>query len=296
MKLHDERKGVIALVILAFGFGLVAISARYLSYSFTLFQQLYLSIGVAFLFGIPIFGRKLRISKITKIPHKDWALLFSRVILGYLLGASLYRQSLVLTKVSNVVFLQSIPFGAIIGFTLFREKISAKKILFIALAFIGAVLISVKDLSHLLTFGSGEFLALISGAFFSLSYTLRKWQSEFLNNEETTQLLFLIAFIILFVISIMNHEGLPHFNWNGIILIALLFTGLLNTINLFLTNYGYQRVPVVLATNILMLEAVFGTVLALIFYKELPNLKELLGGILIIVSVIQMNKVEEKEK
>ncbi|MBI4009266.1 DMT family transporter [Candidatus Roizmanbacteria bacterium] len=296
MKLQEERKGVLALVVLAFGFGLIAISARYLSYSFTLFQQLYLSIGVGFIFGLVIFNRKVDYAKIKKIPRKDWLIIFSRVIIGYLFGASLYRESLVLTKISNVVFLQSIPFGAILGFILFKEKATFSKILFLTIAFIGAVLISVKDYSQIFSFGRGELFSLISGLLFSLSYVLRKWQTKFLNNEETTQLLFLVGFIVLFVVSIVNHEGLPVFNWNTLMIVALLVTGFLNAVNLFLINYGYQHVPVVLATNILMLESVFGTILGFIFFKEVPLLKEFLGGTLIIASVIQMNRLEENEK
>jgi drug/metabolite transporter (DMT)-like permease len=51
----------------------------------------------------------------------------------------------------------------------------------------------------------------------------------------------------------------------------------------------------VLASNILTLESVFALILAFIFYKELPTMKELIGGIIILGSVIGMNQLKEKE-
>lgn len=294
MKSEVQTKGFLALIIVSVGFGLIAVSIRYLSYSFSLFQQLYLTVGTAFIFGLFIFYKKLNFSKITKIPPRDWLILFLRVIIGYLFGASLYRESLVLTKISNVVFLQAIPFGALLGFLLFKEKVTVKKVLLLTIAYVGVVLISVKDYSNISSFGLGELFSIISGLLFSLSFVMRKWQTNFLNNEETTQLLTFFGFIILFGASLLIGESFPVFRWSNIIIGAVIFTGFLNAINLYLLNYGYQHLPVVLATNTIMLESVFGTLLAFIFYKELPNIKELLGGILIVVSVIQMNKLSEK--
>ena len=64
-------------------------------------------------------------------------------------------------------------------------------------------------------------------------------------------------------------------------------------LNIYLINYGFRHVHAVLASNILTLESVFALVLAIIFYRESPNLKELVGGIIIIASAIGMNRVEK---
>lgn len=292
MKLSNKTRGISALIALTFGFGLIAIAARYLSYHFTLFQQLYLTIGTAFIFGLFVFNKNLHVRKIKNIPAKDWLIIFIRSSLGYLLAASLYRESIVLTKISNVVFLQSIPFVAILGFLFFKEKVTNKKILFVSAAFLGSVLISVKDYSNIFIFGKGELFSLISGFLFGLSFAIRKWQTDFLNNQEITELLFFVSFLLLFAASLISGEKLPNFNWSFLILLIILINGFINTVNLFLVNYGFQKVPAVLASNILTLESVFGTILAFIFYNEIPSFKELLGGTLIIFSVIQMNQLE----
>ena len=293
-KLTSNQKGVFALVILAFGFGMIAITARYMSSYFTLYQQLYVSVGVGFIFSLFIFPKSLTPDKIKKVSSKDWLIIFIRIFVGYVLGAGLYRESLTLTKISNVTFIQSIPFAAIFGFIIFKEKATINKIVFLLLAFLGVILISVQDYSSISSFGRGELLSLISSAMFSLSYISRKWQSDYLNDKEIAQVLLFIGTIILFTVSILKGEGLPIITWQGLLLTSIFFTGFFNAINIFLINYGFKNVKTVLASNILTLEAFFALILAFTFYKELPNLKELIGGILILVSVIQMNKLEEK--
>lgn len=72
---------------------------------------------------------------------------------------------------------------------------------------------------------------------------------------------------------------------------VILVAGLFNVVNLFLTNYGFQKVNAVLASNILMLEVVFAVGLAIFLYQEIPTLKELFGGFLIVASAYQMNKI-----
>jgi len=62
-----------------------------------------------------------------------------------------------------------------------------------------------------------------------------------------------------------------------------------------LTNYGFQKIEAVLASNILTLESFFAIILGFLFYRETPLAKDLLGGIIIIISVIAMNKLEAKE-
>lgn len=294
MKYSQQAKGIIALILLSFGFACIAISVRYLGTTYSLLQQLYITLGVAFLFSLLFFPTSLPITKLRLIPIKDWAVIFFRVIFGYLFGASLYRESLELTKISNVTFIQSIPFAGLFGFILFKEKFSFKKLLLLLLAYVGILMIFIKDYSSVPTFGKGELFSFISAALFSLSFLSRKWQSDVLTNQEITQILLFLGTIILFVVSIIFGESLPTFHLEPMLLLAIIFTGFFNTINIFLINYGFKNVKAVLANNILTLEGVFALALAFMFYKELPNLKELLGGMLIIGSVILMERVEEK--
>ena len=292
MRLSKQSKGVGALVLLAFGFGVIAITARYLSYYYTLFQQLYLSVAIAFVVSLFIFPRTLSLRKIKSIPRRDWKIMFFRVVIGYLLGASLYRQALILTKISNVTFIQSIPFAGVFGFILFKEKFTLQKAMLLAVAYAGVLLIAVKDYSSIFSFGKGELFSFISSALFALSYVSRKWQTNFLNDKVITQVILFIGTIVLLITSLAAGEGYPTLSWQAILFLSLFFTGLFKAINIFLINYGFRNVKAVLASNILTLEAIFAVILAFIFYRKLPTLKELFGGTLIIGSVIQMNRLK----
>jgi drug/metabolite transporter (DMT)-like permease len=123
----------------------------------------------------------------------------------------------------------------------------------------------------------------------------RKWHSSLLNNKEITSIIFFISAIAVSITSFVAGDGLPVGHWTWGLLGAVLGAGLFNVINLFLTNYGFQKVDAVLASNILTLESLFAVILGFIFYREMPGLKEIIGGLLIVGSVVLMNQVDSKK-
>ena len=295
-RMTENNKGVASLFLLTFGFGLIAVVVRYLSDFYTQYQQLYLTVGSGFLFSLVVFPLSLKPNRLRSIPTKDWLIMLMRVTFGYLIAGFLYRQSITLTKISNVVFIQGIPFAGIYGWLFFREKFTYKKLALLLLAYCGVLLVSVKDYSTILSFGRGELYSLISAALFSFTFVSRKWQTKFLSNQEITQLLLFLGTLILFAASIIGGEGLPTINTQLLVLLSVLVVGFLNATNLLLINYGFNKVNAVLAGNILTLEGVFAFILAYLFYRELPSSKEILGSTIIVLSVLAMNKLDSKEK
>lgn len=292
MKLSDKQKGILALVGLAIVYASMGIFVRYLSLSFAFFQQIYLRLFTAVVIGFLIYNRSLNYQKLKKIKPEEWLLLIFRATTYYLLGLALYTKSILLTKISTVSFIGSIPMTAILGMLLYREKITYKKVAFLLLSFIGVVIISVKDFSSIFDWRLGELLALISVIFTSLSIVLRKNQSKLLSNNEMSQIIITIAFIMLFFTSFFAKESLPLTGWNTGSMLIVIIAGLANTIMIFLTNYGFEKIQTVIAANILTLEMFFAVLIGLMFYREIPSLKEIFGGVLISFSVIQMNKLE----
>src|SRR5258708_6440344 len=290
----DRKKGVVALVVLAFVFASMGLFVRFLKTDFTILQQTYLRIIDAFLLGMILFYKDLDFFKLSKISKKEWVIILFRTIAVYVLAVTLVSQAVVMAKYSNVSFIEALPMTAILGFIFLKERVTLQKIIYILLGFSGVVLIAVKDYSHLFTWRQGEVLALIACAFFAISYIARKWQGSLLNNKEITVLMFFFASILLFVTSIfLFHEPLPRpTSWSGIIFLIILVGGFFQVVNLFLTNYGFQKVEAVLASNLLMLETVFGVLLGFLFFREIPTLKELIGGLLIVFRAYQMNKLD----
>ncbi len=291
----EHQKGVLSLILLSLVFASMGLFARYLSTGFVLLQQVYLRVLAAFILGLIFFWKDLDFKKIKKISAKEWGLLIFRSATMYLFGVTLFTQAIILTKYSNVSFIGALPMVAVLGTILLKEKLTTNKLILIVTAFVGVILIAVKDYSHLFVWGNGELIALVSTFAFALSYIGRKWHTNLLNNKEITLLTFFISFIMIFVTSIVAGQGIPLTGWNWGLFVAVLGAGLFNVINMFLTNYGFQKVEAILASNILTLESVFAIVLGFLFYKEIPVAKELIGGLVITLSVLGMNKVEASE-
>lgn len=295
-KKTDKEKGILALVVLALVFASMGLFARYLATSFSTYQQVYLRLIAAFILSSLTFRNQIDWQKFKKVSKKDWGVILLRAISYSLFGIALFTQAIIITKYSNVSFIGSLPMTAVLGFILIGETFTWKKAFWVLIAFLGVMLISVKDYSHLLTWGHGEVLTLISTVFFSLSYVARKWQSDFLNNKELTVINFVFASLVVFLVSVFRGEGLPIIGWSWGVLVAVLGAGLFNVFNIYLTNYGFQKVEAVLASNILTLEALFAVILGFSFYREVPLIKDLFGGVVIISAVIAMNKSEAKKQ
>src|SRR3989339_459652 len=291
MKLSNKQKGILALIGLAFTYASFGFFTRYLSVSFGFFQQLYLRLFAGLIIGFLIFGKNFDFSKLKKITLNEWLLLIFRAAAYYLLGAALFNKAILLTKISTVAFIGSLPMTAILGFIILKEKISSQKIFYLSLSFIGIIIISINSFSDF-SFGQGEILALMSCIFASLSIVFRKYQTKLLNNVEITQIQIFFASIFILIASLLTKEGMPINNWNESVLFIILLSGLANVLMIFFTNYGFEKVKTSIASNILTLEMFFALLIGFIFYRELPNLKETLGGVLILFSVIQMNKLE----
>lgn len=98
-----------------------------------------------------------------------------------------------------------------------------------------------------------------------------------------------------FIVSLISGEGIPIINFNIENLIAIILVGLFNVVGLWLANYGFQNVKIVIANNILNLEVLFAIIIGFVLYKEVLSFKEILGGVIIIFSVLWMNKLESKK-
>jgi drug/metabolite transporter (DMT)-like permease len=291
----ERKKGILALILLALVFASMGLFVRYLQTDFTLLQQTYLRIGAAFILGYLLFFKDIDLGKLAKVPKKDWVVILLRSVSLYVLAVPLVSQSILTTKYSNASLIGGLPLAALLGFIILKEKATVPKILYLTLAFVGVALIGVKDITNIFVWGRGEILALLANFFFSLSYVLRRLQSDVLNNKEIAVVIFFISTILLLVTSFFFGESVPNpMAWTPILITAIIFAGLFNVANLFLTNYGFQKVEAVLASNLLTLETVFAIMLGFMFYQEVPSLKEFIGGVIIVYSVWQMNKITEK--
>ena len=290
----EKNKGLVALIGIAFIWSLMAMLPRYLSTTLPLFQQVYLRFFCAAIFIAIIFRKQIDFRQIFSGSIKDYWPIFLRTLFYYYLGVTLYTQAVIVTKISNASFIGALPLMAVLGFILFKEKVTANKVWLIILSFIGALVISVQDFSHMFVFGWGELIALASAFFCSLGMLARKWETKKFNNAGSSFLVMMSATIMVFITSLLAGEAVPVRIPNGTIM-ALLLGGLFNTALVNLMSYGMRRVKGVLASNLLQLEVPLTVLLALGFYQEMPMLKDLFGGSLIFAAAFLMNRLEAKE-
>lgn len=287
----DSKKGVIALVLLAWVFATMGVLARYLDASFDLFEQTYLRIGLAFLIGAVIFGRSITVTKLKTLPYRDVLVLIFRSVCLYT-GVVLFTEGLLHTKLSNASFVAALPLLPLFGYFFLKEKIKLKTIMYILVGFLGILLIGVRDFTQL-SFGYGEFMALLSVIAFDFSYVGRRWHSNHLNDKESAVFMFAVGALFLFVSSILAGESLPATReFTPWIIGTLIVAALFNILNLTLTNYGFNKVKVAVAGNILTLETVIALGYSIFLFQETPILQELVGSILVLLSVWQVNKLE----
>ncbi|MBM3283064.1 DMT family transporter [Candidatus Gottesmanbacteria bacterium] len=291
-QIPNRSKGILAFVFLAALYAGTGVVTRNLSHYFTIFQQTYLRTLIAFILGIFFFRKKLHLEKIKKISLSEWLLLTGRSAAMFVFGATLWVKATTITKLANVTFLDALPITATLSFLFLGEKATLKKIFYLAMSFLGVIILSVKDYSSLSSFGYGEFLVAVSGFFFAFRNISRKWHSKLLNDQEITQLMFIFGILMLFTSSLIFGETFIMPKWNWEIIILLFIGGFIMAANLFLTNFGFAHLSAVLGNNILNLEAVFGILFGFLFFGEISSIKELLGGILIVTSVVKMNQLK----
>lgn len=291
-QLSERQKGIIALFILVIIWGIIPIVPRFLNISFKLFQQVYLRLFLGFILSLLLFSKKISIKKIITASKLDLFLIIFRATSYYLLGVVLNTQAILLTKISNVTLIGAVPITSLLGFIVLREKISFKKIALVCLSFVGALIVAVNNFSYF-SIGFGELLALLSSLFISLSLISRKWQTKHLNDQETATLVLLISAAEIFVASLISNEGLPLHNWSFNTVGFLIAGGILIAGTSYFSNYGLARVDAVLSGNILMLEPVLASLFAFLIFKEMPLPKEIIGGLIIILSVVLMHRLEK---
>lgn len=292
--LTERGKGILAIISLAIIYGIIPLILRYFS-AFDLFQQIYMRLFIGFIFTVALFYKRISFKKIYRLPLRDKSWIFVRTLFYYGIGAPLYVQAVLITKISDVVFIDSLPMVSILGFILLREKVTWKKVFFVCISFLGVFIISLQGNSGKITFGFGELLTLISTIFVALGLISRKWLKNSLNDYETTAFMLFFATIQIFIISLFAGVSFAANGFSLGIIIALLASGVLLSILTFFLNYGFARVDAVLSGNILSLSSVVATILALFFYKEVPTVRELFGGFLILLSAFLLDRVERKK-
>ena len=291
---NEKNKGILSLILVAGSTAVVAVVARFLSEYLNAYWQLFCRVSIALLLTVVLFRSKINIENVKNASKKDLWLLILRSA-AHFAGIVLWVTAVPMTKLFTVTLIDSVPFSAILGWIMMKEKLSAGKLLWTAVTVLGVILVSLKSVGENLTFGTGELLLVISGFSLAFRSVSVRWHHQKLNDWELTSVILLLTTFLLGAVLFIRGENVP----SGIVLpnvISLTFIGgVINVINLYFSHYGYRQIEAVLAGNILQLEILFGLVIGFLIFAELPNFREIIGSAVLIFSIYKINKLY-KEK
>lgn len=290
-----KTKATLAIVGVSLIYASVGIPVRVLAIQLTLLQQLYLWLFTSTLFSYLFFRNRIRWYSLRRLSLRDMVLIVCRALAFYTIGYSLYSLGITTAKYSSVAVIYAFPMLAVLGPLLLGEKLTTPRVIAVGGAVIGALLIGLKDASTIGSFGIGELATLMSVFFFATAIVARKWQTDKLNDYEITFLMFIVAAATTFLISRLLGEPTPIITGNISTIVAIAAIGVMNTFALLFTNYGYKHLEVITAGTISYVDTVFGIIISILLYKEVPTLKEAFGGFLIVASALFIHRIANRK-
>lgn len=192
------------------------------------------------------------------------------------------------TAVASSILSQSIPlFTFIISVLLFKEQISFKKWLCILLGLCGAVLVVSGD--HGFGMPSPYSLLIVLAAIaWGLYFNLYKKFA--LNYDALSMMCYIIWFGTLPLLFYSAHlpSEILHATWQANMSVVLL--GIFPSAMAYvLWGYVLKNMPLTIASNFLYCSPIVAMSLAVLFLNEKPSIIVLLGGVIIVGSLVWMN-------
>src|SRR5580692_11821283 len=101
--------GILALIILAAGFGIMPVLAHYLGQGLGLYEQWYLRYAVSLVVALVVFWKKVNLKKFLNLPIQEWRVLLFRILCGQIIGLGLFTLASEKADVGIVSFMQVMP-------------------------------------------------------------------------------------------------------------------------------------------------------------------------------------------
>jgi drug/metabolite transporter (DMT)-like permease len=248
-------------------------------------SQVFLRYIFAFLFAL-IYYFLVTKTKL-KVYKKSIVFLLIISIVGYTVTNLFFTYAVLNGQVATTLFLfycYSI-ITPVLGFFVLKEKMN--KYVIIALGIILAALLLLFQPISLSSLKVGALFAIISSFGQSIYLVGRKKLTEYPAKFMTLANTF-IGVIVVGILSLVfenkfySSGAVTHLSLQTWI-VTILF-GSFNFLGWLCMTKGFEYFKSSLGSIILMLELVFGVILAFLFFNEIPTLYTLLGGVLIVIA------------
>ncbi len=236
-----------------------------------------------------------------KLKISDFSIIFLAGLLISLHYLSWFTSLRYTSVTSSTLIICTEPLVALLfGFILYREKLSVIQFLLLLLALFGVSIVALGDLylSKGAVIGDvpkdaiiGDVLTFIAVVFFVIYLFIGQNMVKKHSFILYTSVLFINAGIILLIYNIIMGYNLTSFSvteWFYLILMAIIPNA-----GQVIFNYSLRYVNSSLIATSILLEPIFATILAVIILRDNIFLYQILGGIIIIVSVLVYIKIDK---
>ncbi|MBR0419325.1 MAG: EamA family transporter [Erysipelotrichaceae bacterium] len=275
----DKRKGLLLVLLGAIAFSLGGVFIKFIPWN-----------PIAINGGRCIFSSMVIAAYLYFSGHK--VKINKTVLLGALCVGSMmlcYVASIKLTSAANAIVLEyTAPiFVIILEAFIFHREIRKIDIIICQLVFLGIGIVMIDGLGkgHV----AGDLIALASGVFYALTIML----NEFENGDSLSSVL--LGHILMAIIGIPFIFEETDFSASTLLLVAAL--------GIFQAGAGYTLLSVGLkyadpisASLIASIEPVLNPVLVSLFYHEHMGINTIIGGLIVIVSIVVYNVITLKKE
>jgi len=265
----------------AFFYSLFSVFSRLMGEFFSPFFQAW-SRAIPTLLILLIIGYFRKTFKKIDVKDRKWFLVVC--ISAALVNAPFYVAAINIPigMTMFIFYAASTILSYFLGYTFFSEHLTKNKILSIIFALMGltAIYLDKLRLSKL----EFMFFAALAGALFSIYLVFSKKLSNKYSSEQINFLDYIFTLVIYFAISIFIKETfyikLFSLGWLWNILYSFATVGAV-----ILTVTGFKNIEAQKGSIILLTELIFVILFGFIFFKEVPTLNSIVGGLLIVISL-----------
>jgi drug/metabolite transporter (DMT)-like permease len=274
--MKKEIEGYIQIVIASFLFGFIPIIVRFGNaigpYNLSFFRIL---IAVISLFLFFILFKKF---KLAPLKHEKGKLIFFGAIHGFIiLGYFLAIQFLSIASAVLLLYSSAI-WMVIFSHFILKEKITKLSLVALVVAVVGLLLVvSPKDF-----FIKESLIGSVSGILAGIGFGLVYVMSKTFKKYDKISLTFWQNLIALPFLLPLIFIDIPRFSLNDVSLLILLGT-VFTTLPFILVFKGFAKVKASNGAVFVLLDVIFPILFALLFFGEVPEIRVIIGGCLIIL-------------
>ena len=292
--MNKKLTGTIFILIAASLWGSMGIFSRYLNAAgFGAFEVTQVRVTVGFIIVgtyLLLFNRSM-----LKIKLKDLWCFLGTGIVSLLFFCICYFKSMEYVSIATAgVLLYTAPtFVMLMSLFLFKEKLTASKIIALVMSFVGCALVS--GIGNNSASVVGILLALASGFFYAL-YSIFGRYAIMRGYSSWTIVFYTFMFSSVGCAFLCDWKTVTSVAFssakNGLLCLGLgLITGFLAYI---FYSMGLERIESSKASILASLEPVVGTVLAMIFFAEFPTAPGVIGIILVLCAIAALSITPKK--